>query len=536
MVGLNGTVERARGYQEGIYEGDPYRLYWRYRYRAGSHVQLQLSGDKDAGEALFAGSQSQGFDHYGFHLLLNDMGRLRRLIVGNYNLQFGQGVTLWTGFAPYSLPGLMDYRSARGITAASAFAEYGYLTGVAATVSLYAPWEVSLFYAHTMLDATVTSTLADSTMDGLPVVQSIYRSGYHRTETELKKRDQLEEDVYGANVSYRGKNLRLGLTGYGMALSKYIQPGNYRYNYYYFSGHENANVGIDAAYRYRNVIAYGEASVSQNGHKAAITGFDYLYGANNRLGLSLHRYDAWYWNLHANALAVGSNTRNEDALMLTATNTLPLRLRMESSLAWARFPEMRSTAYSSSHAFDVRTRLSRPLGDDFSMALLYRYKRQDANVKEDGDYWLVPFHRHQCQVDFRCDVGDWHYGLRLAWVDYRLDSEHANGLLVHGDVRWKPVMLPVSVSARMSAFNVSDYDARIYAVENGLAFDNSGTFFYHRGIRCYAVVHYDLNRWIAFAFKYSITRYLDDSLFGTGYDALETNHRQQWHLQMRLKL
>lgn len=536
IVGANGTVERSRGYQENIYEGDPYRLYWRYRCRLGSHAQIQLSGDKDAGEALFSGSQKQGFDHYGFHLQLNDMGGLRRLIIGDYNLQFGQGTTLWSGFAPYSVLGSMGYRSARGIAAASAFAEYGCLTGVAATVSPVAPWEITLFYAHTPLDATVTSAIADSTIEGLPVVQSIYMSGYHRTETELKKRNQLQEDLYGANISYRKRNLQVGMTGYRMTLSRYIQPGNYRYNYYYFSGHENANVGADVAYRYRNIIAYGEGSVSQNGHNAAIAGFDLLYGSNNRLGLSMHHYDAWYWNLHANALAVGSNTRNEDALMLTAVNALPLRVRMESSLAWAHFPEMRFTAYGSSHAFDVRARLSRPLGHLFSMALFYRYKRQDANVKESGDYQLHPADRHQCQVDLRCDVNEWHYGLRLVWVDYRLDREHANGFLIHGDVRWMPKSAPIFFSGRMSAFNVSDYDARIYAVENGLAFDNSGTFFYHRGIRCYASVHYDLNRWFAVALKYSLTRYLDDSLFGTGYDALETNHRQQWHLQVRLKL
>lgn len=536
VVGGNGIVERSRGYRDSVYEGDPYRLYWRYRYRAGSHVQLQLSGDKDAGEALFSSSQQQGFDHYGFHLLLNDMGRLRLLIVGDYHLHFGQGTSLWTGFAPYSVLGATNYRSARGITAAGAFAEYGYMKGVAATVALWKPVELTLFCAHTPLDATVTKALADSTIDGLSVVQSIYLSGYHRTETELKKRSQMAEDLYGANLTYKGRNLRLGLTGYRMSLSKYIQPGNYRYNYYYFSGSENANVGLDAAYRYRNAVVYGEVSLSQNQHKAAIAGVDFRYGSNNSLGLSLHHYDAWYWNLHANGLAVGSHTRNEDALMLTTTHTLPLRFRLESSLAWARFPEMRSTAYGPSHAFDMRMRLSRPLGHLFSVAMRYRYKRQDANVKENGDYTLYPSHRHQYQVDLRCDFTDWHYALRAAWVDYRLDTEHSNGFLVHGDVRWLPETLPISVSARLSAFNVSDYDARIYAVENGLALDNNGTFFNHRGIRCYAVIHYDCNRWLAFAFKYSLTRYLDDSLFGTGYDALETNHRQQWHLQMRLKL
>ena len=536
LVGANGTMERARGYREGQYEGSPYRLYWRYRYRAGNHVQLQLSADKDAGEALFAGSQKQGFDYYGFHLLINDLGRLRRFVVGDFNLQFGQGTTLWSGFAPYSTLGSLGYRSARGITPASAFAEYGYLSGVAATVSPREPWEITLFYAYTPLDATVPKALVGETRDGFPLVQSIYLSGYHRTETEIAKRHQLDETLYGANVTYRRPNLKVGLTGYRMELSKYVQPHGYRYNYYYFSGHENTNLGMDAAWRHGNLLAFGELSMSQNKRMAAMAGMDYLYGASNRLGLAIHHYDAWYWNLHADALSMGGHTRNEEGVTLTAVTALPARFRAESALSWCRFPEMRSTAYGSSHGFDFRTRLSRPFGQLFSASLLYRFKQQDANVKVDKDYLLSPSRRHQCQLDLRYDAAAWHYGLRLAWVGYRLDEEDAQGLLLHGDVQWAPVSLPLSLSLRMSLFDVSDYDARIYAVENGVAFDNSGTFFNHRGVRCYVVLHYELNKWIALAFKYSVSQYLDDSLFGTGYEELDTNHRHQWRLQLRMKL
>lgn len=536
LMGANGTVERARGYREEKYEGSPYRLYWRYRYRAGRHVQLQLSGDKDAGEALFAGSQTQGFDHYGFHLMVNEMGWLRRLVVGDFNLQFGQGATLWSGFAPYTTLGMPGYRSARGIVPASAFVEHGYLTGVAATVAPAEPWEVTLFYAYTPLDATVPSKLEGELRDGLPLVQSIYLSGYHRTATEIAKRHQLDEQLYGAHITYRNTHLRVGLTGYRMELNKYVQPHAYRYNYYYFSGHENTNLGLDAAYRHGNLLAFGEVAMSQNQRLAALAGLDYLYGASNRLGVAVHHYDAWYWNLHADALSMGGYTRNEEGATLTAVTALPARFRAESALSWCRYPEMRSTAYGASQAWDFRTRLSRPLGQALSAALLYRYKRQEANVKRGGQYLLFPARRHQCQLDLHYDATAWHYGLRLAWVGYRLDEERAQGLLLHGDVRWAPATLPLSLSLRLSLFDVDDYDARIYAVENGVAFDNSGTFFNHRGVRAYAVVHYDINRWFTLAFKYSVSQYLDDSLFGSDYEALETSHRQQWRVQLRLKL
>lgn len=536
IMGANGIVERARGYRENIYEGSPYRFYWRYRYRAGNHVQLQFSADKDAGEALFAHSQQQGFDHYGFHLLISDVGKLRRFIVGDFNLQFGQGATLWSGFAPYSTLGSLGFRSSRGVVPASAFAEYGYLSGFATTVSLSKPWEVTVFLAYTPLDATVPSSLIGEIREGLPLVQSIYLSGYHRSKTEISKRHQLDELLYGTHIRYHNPNLRIGFTGYRMKLNKFVQPREDRYNYYYFRGYENVNLGLDATYRYGNLLTFGEVAFSQNRCMAGVAGMDYFYGASNRLGFSFHHYDARYWNLHADAPSLGGYTRNEDGVTLTATATLPARIYTESAVSWCRYPEMRSTAYGPSHVFVFRTRLSRHFSQSFSTTFLYQFKRQDANVKIDTDYFLFPSRRHQCQLDLRYDATAWHYGLRMAWVGYQLYEDCSRGWLVHGDVKWSPISVPLSLSFRMSLYDVNDYDARIYAVESGVAFDNSGIFYYHRGVRCYAVLHYDISRWFSLAFKYSINHYLDGNLFGSGYDALNTKHRHQWHIQLQLKL
>ena len=62
VTGISGTVEKARGYRDSIYEGDNLRFMWRYRYKYKDRIQLQLSGDKDPGEAFFSGSQRKGFD------------------------------------------------------------------------------------------------------------------------------------------------------------------------------------------------------------------------------------------------------------------------------------------------------------------------------------------------------------------------------------------------------------------------------------------------------------------------------------------
>ena len=41
-----------------------------------------------------------GFDYYSLHFMKDGLGSVKRLIVGDYQLQFGQGLVLGAGFNP----------------------------------------------------------------------------------------------------------------------------------------------------------------------------------------------------------------------------------------------------------------------------------------------------------------------------------------------------------------------------------------------------------------------------------------------------
>ena len=40
----------------------------------------------------------KGYDHYGFHIIINDIGKLKTLALGDYRLSFGQGLILNNDF------------------------------------------------------------------------------------------------------------------------------------------------------------------------------------------------------------------------------------------------------------------------------------------------------------------------------------------------------------------------------------------------------------------------------------------------------
>src|SRR5690606_2679514 len=81
------------------YLGNPDRYFIRYRYQLPKHFKISINMKKDAGEQFFYESQKHGFDFYSASLLFNELGRVKNLVLGDYSLQFGQGLSLWSGLS-----------------------------------------------------------------------------------------------------------------------------------------------------------------------------------------------------------------------------------------------------------------------------------------------------------------------------------------------------------------------------------------------------------------------------------------------------
>ena len=81
------------------YLGSPDKLYARYRFKFGTNVSFGITGEKDPGEEFFKGSQKQGFDYYSAHLYLRNIGKIKQLAIGDYQIMLGQGLTFWSGRA-----------------------------------------------------------------------------------------------------------------------------------------------------------------------------------------------------------------------------------------------------------------------------------------------------------------------------------------------------------------------------------------------------------------------------------------------------
>lgn len=561
VTGVSGTIEQARGYRDSIYEGNNMRVMWRYTFKCKERLQLQLSGDKDPGEALFAGSQKRGFDFYGYSLMVNDVLRYdsktnkqhsvyaERIMIGQYHARFGQGLTLWTGYGWRTGYGANVCRYGQGIRPNGAFMEYGYLHGAAVTLAAAKHWALTVLYSNADRDATLPRGLSpDGEVDR---VQSVYNSGYHRTQTEINKTGMLGETVTAGHVEYRNTNLRIGATGVAMLLDKPIVPATYVYNDNVFRGKENANAGVDFMWRHGRMLWFGEAAMcvnrasadsSINIAPAALAGWEFVINNSHRLAAQAHYYSPTHHNLHSSAMGQNSSPQNETGCGLYYQGHLPLGIEAHATADVYYFPHMKYLVYGPSHGKDCRIALSHPLGvvKGLTVGVRYRYKDKGRNItpstQVDGKYLMEQTYRHQVYADIVYERSGWRFTTKAGYTDYSGDvTEGSRGLLLYQDIQYRGSRLPMTLAARIALFDVDDYEARMYATESDFIYQYSSAMYQNEGNRFYLLAKYDITPHWNIGVKYSITVYSDKDTFGSGYELIDGNRRQQWRVQMRLK-
>lgn len=488
ITGFGGTLEQAAGYRDGRYEGDAIQSRMVYGYNLYNQVSVRVAFDKDPVEPWGNGN------FYSYHLMLSDIGRLERLVIGRYNLQFGQGLTLWTGLSPFNLLGGTPQRYGRGVRQASTFYEEGYQEGVAATVRLFRSWHATGF-----------------------------ASKVHGTR------------LLGGRMEYRGRNLVSGFTLVQTALDDSISPADRVYNLDYFRGNQLFNAGVDAMWQWNRLLFYGEVSFDGQGAAAALAGTRIMVDSRNSFGISYRHYSKGYHNLVAQPYAIGDG-RNELGWTLDARMRLPLKVDALLSADIHSFPSLRYGSYRPSTGTWFRAQIARRFGRSCHVSMRYAIREKERNVpyNDSAVYIGEQTLRRQLMGEMIWELGSWQLATKAAWSYF--DSESSGGKagwLVSQQVRYTQGPLQATLAATI--FDAKDYYARIYLTETNLQYNFTLPMYYGQGARLYVVARYLIGSNFTVAAKYAITHYFDRQSVGSGAAETDGSNRQTLYLQLRLK-
>ncbi|WP_313191136.1 helix-hairpin-helix domain-containing protein [Sphingobacterium sp.] len=185
MMTYSRGLQVPRGYEiadpkRSRYLGSPDRVINRIRWNARKKLKVSLNMKKDAGEPFSIKDRRMGFDYTSGSILINKLGPFDQIVVGDYLLQFGQGLSLWNGPVvgrSASVANIMQ--QGLGIRPHTGMMESKFMRGMAIRIKRKS-FELSPFFSYNNLSASL------NTQGKYPFVESINYSGLHRTPTDGK--------------------------------------------------------------------------------------------------------------------------------------------------------------------------------------------------------------------------------------------------------------------------------------------------------------------------------------------------------------
>lgn len=304
------------------YAGTPYAMYSRLRMHYGRRFSLGFTLENDAGEAL---QQGRTPDFSSFHFYLGNRGRLKALCLGDYQLQFGQGLMHWTGYGSgKSMLVNSVKKNPQGIRPSTSVDESRFLRGAAFTVGL-GKMEYTVFASRKSVSGRLNAT-GDTLL-------SLNASGYHRTNSELQNRKNVNESMYGFSIQRQGENLSIGVQSIYQSYNlPYFKSPNY-YNSYHFRGKELWNSSIDYQWNFKNMEVFGELALRLD-NKAIATLNGFMIALSKELSLSLlyRNYARDYHSFYNKGFGEQSAVLNEKgsfAALAYATKQLKINLYVD---------------------------------------------------------------------------------------------------------------------------------------------------------------------------------------------------------------
>ena len=514
------------------YSGNPQKLLGRYRFDFQNRIQLAFNMEKDAGEPFFAGKNSMGFDFYTASLAFKNFGIINKLVVGDYSLQFGQGLGLYTGFSfGKNADATLIPKVSRGLTPYSSTNEISYFRGVAATLQ----WK-SVFFTPFISDQPVDATV--QTKANPEYISSLGTTGYHRTATELTNKNSAGQLTYGFDLNYAKRSFKTGVTAYGTQFQFPVLRKKNAYNQYIFAGKELDNFSFYYDYSFRNFYFFGETAKSLGGGAATVNGLLSSLSSNISVVLMYRNYSRDYHSLFNEAIAENTEAVNEKGIYSGINFKISKQFTFSAYADFFKFPWLKYQVYQpNSSGREFLGRLTFQPSQRFVAYLNYRQKQKQQN----NDNAKITALDQVDYQDFRIDVS-YPFSPKISFrnraeiVKYQKGAPAAEyGLMVYHDVIFKPKTGKFSANGRLAWFRTASYDSRIYSFENDVLYSYTILPLQHTGFRTYFNAQYTFRKGLDAWFRYSAYLYRGEKTVGSGLDLIEGNKKAEIKLQMRYR-
>ncbi len=525
-------AEQQRGFKEGEengYMGSPEKIYGRFRASRRNDFSLGFTFEKDAGETL------DRMDFYSFHGMLENQGPFSKIIIGDFQMQVGQGLVFGSGFNPGKGAETVNTvkRNTLGVRPYTSVLETGFFRGVGVTIPT-GKIEITALASRLLQDGRLQQDTLDDQFDAF--VNSIQRSGLHRTETEIASKDQITESNLGGYLTYRpNRKLSIGLSGLATSFDENIVPTDATYKRFDFRGKQNQLGSVFGTYQWNSLNMFIEFARSSSGGTAMVAGVLASPSRAIDLAFSVRDYQRDFHSFYGNPFGEGSIARNEKGMYWGIKFSPSRKYTLVAYYDKFKFPWLRFGVDAPSQGAEWLSRLTYRPSREVSVFLQVREESKEVSISEIN---LSKLHdrikrNYILNVDYATNK-NLSLRTRLQASSQDEGGTFSKGFAIIQDVNYN--IGRFRLSGRMAMFETDDYDNRQYVYERDVLYAFSIPAYNGRGIRNYLLVRYQVSDKLDFWMRYGRFSYRDRNSVGSGLDESEGPYRTEIKWMMRWKL
>ena len=515
---VTNDLQNRDGFTNGKFEGSKIKSYNRLLFNFDNHFQAGILAEKDPGEISYT-------DFTSFHFQVNDFGILKRFVAGDYLLEFGQGLALWSpfGFSKSADAVFPVKKRARFLRSYTSAAEYRYYRGAASTLT-FDDITLTTFYSNNTFDATIDSTTG--------TIISVGQTGFHRFDSELAKRQASKSNLIGGVLDYKflGK-INLGVIYYNASFENNFKSEEL----YEISG---SNFNYLSAYfelNFSKINLFGEASFDGKS-VASINGIQFSANRELIFTSALRSYPRNYINLYGFGFSEKSGSINNE-------------LGIYSGLKWRlpfgvlnlyydiyKFPYRTNENSLSSEGNDLLIDFAAMLLPKFELRLRYKYENKEVTELINFDEEIVRRLKQIARTEFIYNLTkDLRLKARIDYNHYFIKDANLkeNGFLIFQDIRYAPIK-KINLYARIIFFQTDSFNSAVYEYENDLLGVMPNLAMYGKGIRWYLIIKYKPLKFLTLSTKYSETYKPDETTLSSGDNEIIGNLDNRISLQIDL--
>ena len=513
-------------------------LGYKYKYnikltgKFSDNIRYGFCGAQDAGEPLFANKNNLGTDYYSFYLKVNNIGRLKTVVLGQYKIKFGMGLIQNNSFGygkQIMLSSINNYDAT--ITGHSSRSDGEHFLGLANTLDLgkkgsINKWTLTSFWSYRKIDATLNK-------DGS--ISTISTTGYHRTPAEMEKKNNSSSLNAGTHINYKRNELYIGAS---MVYNWFDRPLNPNpnnnpnsYRTYYAKGYDFWNTSINYGYISGKFTFSGETATGSCNSIATINSIEAKVHKDITVNAVQRFYSYKYYAINAKAFNDGGYTQNESGIYagMIWTATKNITVNAYSDLSY--FPWIKYYTNASSYSFDNNISLKYSK-DKWNVQAKYKFRIRQRNNEEKTEIINRYANKLRFTIQRTSDNISTSTIIDLSKLTYTGYESQGYSITQNLNIQTNKKN---TIYAFISYFNTDDNNSSVYLSERTIPGSYSSSNFYGNGIRLSTIIKQHLTSIVIVNFKVGFTKHFNKNTISTGLRMIEHSYQTDMDLSIKCK-